>query len=110
MPLIDAHAVKNDATGQTVTDYGPPPGGPKGRIRRACENDRKIAEGAWATALDLSRIQFWYPILMKYCPNHPHTQNLKWERENMKRRKDLARFLPVCSKPLDIRFSLMDIS
>ena len=32
MPLIDAHAVKYDATGQTVTDYGPP-GGPKGRIR-----------------------------------------------------------------------------
>jgi hypothetical protein len=87
MPLIDAHAVKYDATGQTVTDYGPPPGGPKGRMRRACENDRKIAEGAWATALDLS-----IPILMKYCQYHPHTQNLKWERENMKRRKDLARF------------------
>lgn len=69
MPLIDAHAVKNDATGQTVTDYGPP-GGPKGRIRRACENDRKIAEGAWATALDLSRITFWCPLLMKYCRNH----------------------------------------
>jgi hypothetical protein len=35
------------------------------------ENDKKIAEGAWATALDLSRITHWYPILIKYCPNHP---------------------------------------
>jgi hypothetical protein len=56
------------------------------------ENDRKIAEGAWATSLDLSRIKFWYPVLMKYWPNHPLTQNLRWERENMKRRKDLADF------------------
>ncbi len=57
------------------------------------ENERKIVEeGAWATSLDLSRITYWYPILMKYCPNHPHTQNLKRERENMKRRKDQADF------------------
>ena len=27
------------------------------------ENDKKIAEGVWATTLDLSRITFWYPIL-----------------------------------------------
>ena len=57
------------------------------------ENERKIIEeGAWATTLDLSRITFWYPILMKYCPNHPLTQSLRRERENMKRRKDLADF------------------
>ena len=56
------------------------------------ENDKKIAEGAWATSLDLSRITFWYPILMRYCPEHPHTQHLKWERENMKKRKDFSRF------------------
>ena len=54
------------------------------------ENDRKIAEGASATALALSRITFWYPILMRYCRNHPLTQHLKWERDNMKRRKDLG--------------------
>jgi len=40
----------------------------------------------------LSRITFWYPILMKYCTNHPLTQSLKRERENMKRREDLADF------------------
>ena len=56
------------------------------------ENDKKIANGAWATSLDLSRITFWYPILMQYCPIHPHTQNLKRERENMKKREDLADF------------------
>ena len=57
------------------------------------ENERKIIEeGAWATSLDLSRIRFWYPILMTYCPNHPHTQNLKWERELYKKRKDPADF------------------
>ena len=50
------------------------------------ENDRKIAEGAWATALDLSRITHWYPILMAYCPSHPLTRDLKWERENMRKR------------------------
>ena len=57
------------------------------------ENERKIVDvGAWAISLDMSRITFWYPILMKYCPNHPFTQSLKRERENMKRRKDLADF------------------
>ena len=56
------------------------------------DNEKKIAEGAWATTLDLSRITFWYPILMTYCTNHPLTQSLKRERENMKRRKDLADF------------------
>ena len=56
------------------------------------ENEKQIAEGAWATTLDLSRITFWYPIFMKYCTNHPLTQSLKRERENMKRRKDLADF------------------
>ncbi len=57
------------------------------------ENERKIVEeGAWATSLDMSRIQFWYPILMRYAPNHPHTQHLKWERENMKRRPEFADF------------------
>ena len=57
------------------------------------ENEKKIVEeGAWATSLDLSRIKFWYPIRMRYCPNHPHTQHLQWERENLKRRKDLADF------------------
>ena len=56
------------------------------------ENDRKIAEGAWATSLDLSRIKFWYPILMRYCPNHPLTESLKRERENMKKRKDFSDF------------------
>ena len=57
------------------------------------ENERKIVdERAWATSLDMSRITFWYPILMRYCPNHPHTQNLRWERELYKKRKDLAGF------------------
>ena len=56
------------------------------------ENDRKIAEGAWATSLDLSRIKFWYRLLMRYCPNHPLTESLKRERNNMKRRKDFADF------------------
>jgi hypothetical protein len=56
------------------------------------ENDRKIAEGAWATSLDLSRIKFWYRLLMRYCPNHPLTESLKRERNNMKRRKDSADF------------------
>ena len=56
------------------------------------ENDRKIAEGAWATSLDLSRITFWYRLLMRYCPNHPLTESLKQERNNMKRRKDFADF------------------
>ena len=57
------------------------------------ENERKIVdEGAWATSLDMSRITFWYPILMRYCPNHPLTQDIKWERELYKKRKDLADF------------------
>ena len=57
------------------------------------ENERKIVnEGAWATSLDLSRIKFWYPLLIRYCPNNPHTQSLRRERENMKRREDLADF------------------
>ena len=56
------------------------------------ENDRKIAEGAWATSLDLSRIKFWYRLLMRYCPNHPLTESLNQERNNMKRRKDFADF------------------
>ena len=57
------------------------------------ENERKIVdEGAWAISLDLSRITYWYPILMRYCPNHPLTQDLRWERELYKRRKDLAHF------------------
>jgi hypothetical protein len=56
------------------------------------ENDRKIAEGAWATSLDLSRIKFWYRLLMRYCPNHPLTESLKRERNNMKRRKDFTDF------------------
>jgi hypothetical protein len=56
------------------------------------ENDRKIAEGASATSLDLSRIKFWYTLLMRYCPNHPLTESLKRERNNMKRRKDFADF------------------
>jgi hypothetical protein len=57
------------------------------------ENERKIVdEGAWATSLDLSRIKFWYPILMRYCPNHPLTESLKRERNIMKKRKDFADF------------------
>ena len=57
------------------------------------ENERKIVdEGAWAISLDMSRITYWYPILMKYCPNHPLTQDLKWDRELYKRRKDCADF------------------
>ena len=57
------------------------------------ENEKKIVEeGAWATSLDLSRITHWYPILMRYCPNHPLTESLKRERNNMKRRKDFADF------------------
>ena len=56
------------------------------------ENEKKIAEGAWATSLDLSRIKFWYRLLMRYCPNHPLTESLKRERENLKRRKDFADF------------------
>ena len=56
------------------------------------ENDKKIADGAWATSLDLSRITHWYPILMTYCPIHPLTESLKRERNNMKRRKDFADF------------------
>ena len=56
-------------------------------------NEKKIIEeGAWATSLDMSRIRYWFPILMKYCPNHPHTEQLRWERENYKRRKDLSDF------------------
>jgi hypothetical protein len=56
-------------------------------------NEVKIVdEGAWAISLDLSRIKFWLPILMKYCPNHPHTDNLKWERELYKKRKGLDDF------------------
>jgi hypothetical protein len=56
------------------------------------ENDRKIAEGAWATSLDLSRITFWYRLLMRYCPNHPLTESLKRERNIMKKSKDFADF------------------
>jgi hypothetical protein len=56
------------------------------------ENEKKIAEGAWATSLDLSRIKFWYRILMRYCPNHPLTESLKRERNIMKMRKDFADF------------------
>ena len=57
------------------------------------ENERKIVdEGAWAISLDMSRITFWYPILLRYCPQHPLTQDLKWERYLYKRRKDLAQF------------------
>jgi hypothetical protein len=57
------------------------------------ENERKIVdEGAWAVSLDMSRITFWYPILLRYCPNHSLTQDLKWERELYKKRKDLAGF------------------
>ena len=55
-------------------------------------NDRKIAEGAWATSLDLSRIKFWHPLLMRYCPNHPLTESLKRERNIMKKSKDFADF------------------
>ena len=58
------------------------------------ENERKIVdEGAWAISLDMSRIKFWLPILMKYCPNHPHTADLKWERQLYKKRKGLDGFL-----------------
>ena len=57
------------------------------------ENDRKIAEGAWATSLDLSRIKFWYPILMNYCPNHPLTESLKREREQHEEAEGLCGFL-----------------
>jgi hypothetical protein len=54
------------------------------------ENERKSCdEGAWAISLDLSRIKFWLPILMKYCPNHPHTENLKRERELYRKRKGM---------------------
>ena len=54
------------------------------------ENERRICdEGAWAISLDLSRIKFWLPILMRYCPNHPHTDNLKRERELYRKRKGL---------------------
>lgn len=57
------------------------------------ENERRIVdEGAWATSLDLSRIKFWLPILMRYCPNHPGTHDLKWKRELYKGRKDLSDF------------------
>jgi len=57
------------------------------------ENERKIVdERAWAISLDLSRIKFWLPILMKYCPNHPHTDNLKWERQLYHKRKGLDDF------------------
>ena len=58
------------------------------------ENERRICdEGAWATRLDLSRIRFWLPILMRYCPNHPHTDNLKRERELYRKRKGLDDFI-----------------
>jgi hypothetical protein len=58
------------------------------------ENERRICdEGAWAISLDLSRIKFWLPILMKYCPNHPHTDNLKRERELYRKRKGLDDFI-----------------
>ena len=61
-------------------------------LEEFAENDRKIAEGAWATSLDLSRIKFWYRLLMRYCPNHPLTESLKRERNNMKQSKDFADF------------------
>ena len=65
----------------------------KAYVEEFDENERKIVdEGAWAISLDLSRIKFWYPILMKYCPNHPHTDNLKWERELYRKRKGLDDF------------------
>ena len=32
------------------------------------ENDKKIADGAWATSLDLSRITHWYPISDEILP------------------------------------------
>ena len=58
------------------------------------ENERRICdEGAWAISLDLSRIKFWLPILMRYCPNHPHTDNLKRERELYRKRKGLDDFI-----------------
>ena len=47
-----------------------------------------IDEGAWAISLDLSRIKFWLPILMRYCPQHPLTQDLKWDLELYKMRKE----------------------
>ena len=54
------------------------------------ENERRICdEGAWAISLDLSRIKFWLPILKRYCPNHPHTDNLRRERELYRKRKGL---------------------
>jgi hypothetical protein len=56
------------------------------------ENERKIAEGAWATTLDLARIRYWYPIMMRYCRNHPLTRDLVQERENMKRHPKLKDF------------------
>jgi hypothetical protein len=57
------------------------------------ENERKIVdEGAWAISLDMSRITYWYPILMRYCPNHPLTQDLRFQRELYKKRKDCADF------------------
>jgi len=57
------------------------------------ENERRICdEGAWAISLDMSRITYWYPILMRYCPNHPLTQDLRFQRELYKTRKDLADF------------------
>jgi hypothetical protein len=57
------------------------------------ENERRICdEGAWATSLDMSRITYWYPILLRYFPNHPLTQNLIWDRALYKKRKDLADF------------------
>ena len=63
----------------------------KAYVEEKEENERRICdEGAWAISLDMSRITFWYPILMKYCPNHPLTQDLKWDRELYKKRKDLA--------------------
>ena len=41
------------------------------------ENDKKIAEGAWATSLDLSRITFWYPILDDTLPEPPAQPKLE---------------------------------
>ena len=58
-------------------------------------NSRKTKENrrrGLGDSLDLSRITYWYPILMKYCPNHPLSQSLRRERENMKKREDLADF------------------
>ena len=57
------------------------------------ENDRKIAEGAWATSLDLSRITFWYPISDEILPEPPAHGKLEAGTKQHEEKQELCGFL-----------------